>query len=85
MGRWHYEMAGLNFIVRQVVRLVFATNFAPGTYEEALASFQSAANLNPGRLIHRVELARTYHRCNSKSYSTKIGFPYMHLTEVGSR
>ena len=31
----------------------------------ALACFQAAVNLAPARLIHRVELARTYDRCVS--------------------
>ncbi|KAI8467530.1 MAG: hypothetical protein J3K34DRAFT_481196 [Monoraphidium minutum] len=59
MGRWHYEMAQINFVVRQLVRLVYGAALAPGTFPDALSEFQAAADLAPGRLIHRVELGRT--------------------------
>jgi len=60
MGRWHYEMAQLNFVVRQLIKLVYGAALAPGTFAEAADSFRAAAELNPGKLIHRVELGRTY-------------------------
>eukprot|EP00208_Stichococcus_sp_RCC1054_P007498 CAMPEP_0206135816 /NCGR_PEP_ID=MMETSP1473-20131121/1081_1 /ASSEMBLY_ACC=CAM_ASM_001109 /TAXON_ID=1461547 /ORGANISM="Stichococcus sp, Strain RCC1054" /LENGTH=413 /DNA_ID=CAMNT_0053527929 /DNA_START=227 /DNA_END=1469 /DNA_ORIENTATION=+ len=59
LGRWHYEMAQLNFVVRTMIRVVFGTALAPGSHEEALDAFQRAVDLNPDRLIHRVELARS--------------------------
>ncbi|GBF98259.1 hypothetical protein Rsub_10922 [Raphidocelis subcapitata] len=67
MGRWHYEMAQINFVVRQLVRLVYGASLAPGTLTDALAEFQAAAALSPGRLIHRVELGRTYLRLGRKA------------------
>lgn len=59
MGRWHYEMAGLNVVVRTIVRWVYNTNLMVGSYQGALQYFQAAANAAPQRLVHRVELART--------------------------
>lgn len=58
MGRWHYEMAQLNFVVRSLVRVLYGTNFMPGSVQDALASYQRAVDLKPGRLVHRVELGR---------------------------
>lgn len=48
-------MAQINPILRTLVRLMYGTALSPGTHAEALASFQRAAQLNPRRLIHRVE------------------------------
>lgn len=59
LGRWHFEMAQLNFVVRAMIRVVFGTALEPGTHLEALEAYQKAVELNPHRLIHRVELART--------------------------
>lgn len=40
MGRWHYEMANLNVVVRTLVRVMFGTALASGTH--LLHPFQSA-------------------------------------------
>jgi DICT domain-containing protein len=53
MGRWHFEMAQINFVVRQLIRLVYGAALAPGTFQEALEEFQKASELNPTKLIHR--------------------------------
>lgn len=66
MGRWHYEMAQINFVVRQLVRLVYGASLAPGTFTDALSEFQAAVEINPNKLIHRVELGRTYLRLGRK-------------------
>lgn len=62
MGRWHYEMAQLNFVVRGLVRVLYGTTLIPGSVPEALASYTRAAELNPGRLVHRVEVGRMCER-----------------------
>lgn len=33
MGRWHYEMASLNMVVRTVIRVMYGTALAPGTFQ----------------------------------------------------
>lgn len=53
MGRWHYEMAQINFVVRQLIRIVYGAALAPGRFEDALSEFEAAVGLNPGKLIHR--------------------------------
>jgi hypothetical protein len=60
MGRWHFEMAQINFVVRQLIKLVYGASLAPGTFADALTEYQTAVALNPGSLIHRVELGRVY-------------------------
>lgn len=53
MGRWHWEMANLNGIVRALIRLMYGTDLAPGSHAEALNHYRRAAELNPSRLVHR--------------------------------
>lgn len=62
MGRWHYEMAQINFVMRQLIRIVYGAALSPGRFEDALSEFESAVSLNPHKLIHRVELGRTHLR-----------------------
>jgi hypothetical protein len=52
-------MAQINFVVRQLIRLVYGASLAPGTFADALSEYQAAVSLNPSKLIHRVELGRT--------------------------
>ncbi|EFN58815.1 hypothetical protein CHLNCDRAFT_140622 [Chlorella variabilis] len=60
MGRWHYEMAQINVVLRTLVRIMYGTALAPGTRQDALASYRRAAQLAPGRLIHKVEAGRVH-------------------------
>jgi len=58
MGRWHYEMAKINVVVRTVVRLMYGTSLCSGTREDALQAYRKAIELAPHRLVHRVEAGR---------------------------
>ncbi|PRW55985.1 Tetratricopeptide repeat [Chlorella sorokiniana] len=60
MGRWHYEMAQINFVLRTLVRVMYGTALLPGTRQQALDSFRRAAELAPQRLIHKVEAGRVH-------------------------
>jgi len=66
MGRWHFEMAQINFVVRQLIKLVYGASLAPGTFADAVSEYQAAVALNPGKLIHRVELGRVYLKLGRK-------------------
>ena len=46
-------MAQINFVLRTLVRVMYGTALLPGTRQQALASFQRAAELAPQRLIHK--------------------------------
>jgi len=58
MGRWHYEMARVNSLVRTLVRIMYGTDLPPGTKEGALKCFEKAIKIAPNRLIHKVEAGR---------------------------
>lgn len=60
LGRWHYEMASVNAMVRTIIQMFYGTSLMAGSYREAALCFEAASQLRPDRLIHRVELGRTY-------------------------
>jgi len=60
MGRFQYEMAGLNLFCRAFVRVVYGTTLSPGSYQHALEAFEKAHSLRPDRVIHKVLLGKTY-------------------------
>jgi tetratricopeptide (TPR) repeat protein len=59
LGRWHQALAGLGGFVKGVVKLVYG-ELPPASNEEAAMCFKKAIALKPDRLIHHVELGRTY-------------------------
>jgi hypothetical protein len=52
---WHAEMAGLNGMVRTLVRMLYGATLMSGSYQQALLHFRTASELAPHMLIHRVE------------------------------
>ncbi|CAL5220003.1 g1948 [Coccomyxa viridis] len=66
MGRWHWEMAQLSGIARALVRIIFGTDLPTGTHAEALQHYRRATELNPTRMIHRVELGRALAKLGQK-------------------
>lgn len=59
LGRWHFEVADMNKILKLLMKAIYG-GLPKGTYELAATNFKNAVELAPGRVIHRVELARTY-------------------------
>lgn len=65
LGRWHQALAGMNSVIRGLVRLVYGA-LPEASNEVALESFQKAVALRPERLIHHIELGRTYAQMGKK-------------------
>ncbi|WP_395717531.1 hypothetical protein [Prosthecobacter sp.] len=59
LGRWHQELAQIGGVTRAVALIVYG-GLPSASYDEAVRCFQKAISLNPGRLLHVVELGRTY-------------------------
>jgi tetratricopeptide (TPR) repeat protein len=59
LGRWHQQLAQIGGMTRALALIVYG-GLPSASYEEALKYFQKAIALNPSRLIHYVELGRTY-------------------------
>ncbi|CAK0770004.1 hypothetical protein CVIRNUC_003724 [Coccomyxa viridis] len=71
MGRWHWEMAQLSGIARALVRIIFGTELPTGTHAEALQHYRRASELNPGRMIHKVELGRALAKLGQREAALK--------------
>jgi tetratricopeptide (TPR) repeat protein len=59
LGTWHQRLADIGMVKRAMAKLVYG-ELPAATNEEAVHCFQKAIQLNPDRLIHHIELGRTY-------------------------
>jgi tetratricopeptide (TPR) repeat protein len=59
LGRWHRVLADLNPVKRALGSLIYG-KLPASTNEAAVACFEKAIAINPNRLMHYVELGRTY-------------------------
>ena len=59
LGCWHQRLADLGTVKRTLARVVYGA-LPEATNEDAVRCFQKAIALNPSRLIHHIELGRTY-------------------------
>lgn len=59
LGRWKFNVAGIGGLKRVLAQTVYG-KLPTATYEEAVRCFEKAIELNPKRLMHYIELGRTY-------------------------
>ena len=59
LGRWHQSLANIGVATRAVAKIVYG-GLPAASNEEAIRCFKKAIALNPKRLVHVVELGRTY-------------------------
>jgi tetratricopeptide (TPR) repeat protein len=59
LGRWHQVLAGVGVVKRTLAPIIYG-KLPSTTNEEAVKCFQRAIEINPHRLMHRIELGRTY-------------------------
>lgn len=59
LGRWYLGLAELSGVERAWVRVAYG-KLPRAKYEDAVRCFENAIALNPNRLMHYVELGRTY-------------------------
>jgi tetratricopeptide (TPR) repeat protein len=60
LGRWEFEVSNMNFIVRGLVRIAYG-GLPKASKELSIQDFKKAIELNPGRIINHLQLARLYH------------------------
>ena len=58
LGRWHQELAGIGGATRALARLIYGA-VPKASYDEALHHLKRARELQPQRLIHKIEFGRT--------------------------
>jgi tetratricopeptide (TPR) repeat protein len=59
LGRWYFGLAEVGALKRALARVAFH-KLPPAKYEDAKHCFEKAIALNPNRLMHYIELGRTY-------------------------
>jgi len=59
LGRWHQAMAGMSGLTKGIAELVYGS-LPAASNEEAVKCFEKAITNNPNRLLHHIELGRTY-------------------------
>lgn len=71
LGRWHQELAGIGGARRALARLIYGT-VPDASYEESARCLEKALALNPQRLMHAVELGRTYAMMRREDEARKL-------------
>jgi tetratricopeptide (TPR) repeat protein len=59
LGRWYLALADVGTVRRALARVAYG-KLPPAKYEDAVRCFEKAIALNPNRLMHYIELGRTY-------------------------
>ena len=59
LGRWNYEIANLNAVLRVVAEAVYG-KMPPASNEEAIRAMSKAVELEPGNALFHAELGRAY-------------------------
>ena len=74
LGRWHVTLADVGPVTKALGSLVYG-KLPPASNEEAERCFEKAIQLNPNRLMHYVELGRTFAQmgkpAEARKYITK--------------
>jgi tetratricopeptide (TPR) repeat protein len=61
LGRWNAEIMRLSGLSRFLAKSFLGAGiFGRASWEQAIANLQKAVELDPGRIYHRLELARVY-------------------------
>lgn len=66
LGRWNYELANFNPVLKALAQAIYG-KFPAASNEKAVEYFQKAIAIAPRRVLHHVELGRTYLALNEKS------------------
>jgi hypothetical protein len=59
LGRWNYGIASLNPVLKMMAKFIYG-GLPDASMEDAAAYFKKATEIAPQRIIHHLELARTY-------------------------
>ena len=70
LGRWNETLANLGSGKRLIAKIVYG-EIPPASNAEAIRCFQKAISLKPNRLVHSIELGRTYAQMGNKDEARK--------------
>jgi tetratricopeptide (TPR) repeat protein len=71
LGRWNLVLAEIGGVKRALAQVVYG-KLPAATNEEAVRCFEKAISLNPNRLMHYIELGRTYAQMDRKDEARKF-------------
>ena len=71
LGRWNYEVSGLNVIERTLARWFFGV-LPEASLDQAIDNYEKSKALNPGFMLNYFELARAYRREGKKEKSIQL-------------
>lgn len=71
LGRWHQALANMGAASRGFAKLIYGA-LPAASNDEALECFKKAMVLNPQRLVHVIELGRTYGMMGQKQQAKKF-------------
>jgi tetratricopeptide (TPR) repeat protein len=70
LGRWNYEVANFNSILRALVRVVYG-ELPDASNDEAIRNYQKAIALAPGKVMHHYHLGRAYQAGKQKALAAE--------------
>jgi tetratricopeptide (TPR) repeat protein len=70
LGRWNLVLSEVSGVKRAIAQVVYG-KLPPASNEEAVRCFEKAIALNPNRLMHYIELGRTYAQMDRKDDARK--------------
>lgn len=71
LGRWHQSLANIGGATRLLAGIIY-DGLPAASNEQAVECFKKAIALNPKRLVHTVELGRTYAMMGKKAEAKKL-------------
>lgn len=71
LGRWHQSLANVGGTTRLLASIIY-DGLPAASNDEAVECFKKAIALNPKRLVHLVELGRTYAMMGKKAEAKKF-------------
>lgn len=71
LGKWHYEVDGLNVVERTAVKLMYG-GLPPASIEQSISAYEKARQLEPYFVLNYLELAKAYKRAGRKQQAIAI-------------
>lgn len=66
LGRWNYELANFNPVLKALAQTIYG-KFPDASNAKAVEHFQKAIAIAPRRVLHQIELGRTYAALGEKT------------------
>src|ERR1700722_1143794 len=71
LGRWHYEVSGLNFIERTLAKWFYGA-LPDASLQESIHDYEKSMSLRPGFMLNYLELAKACHRDGQNASASQL-------------